>query len=784
MQHARRRGAALTVALALATGFAVASPATAGAAEPATVPVQVLTINDFHGRLVADGAQAGAAVVSGAVQQLRAAQPNTVFASAGDSLGASTFDSFIQQDKPTIDALNAAGLEVTVVGNHEFDAGFDDLVNRIMAPFDPATNPRGGAQFAHIGANVRTPEGGPALPETWTKDFGDVQVGFVGVVTEALNTLVSPAGIADIRIESMVTAANRGAASLKAQGADVVVLLVHEGAADTSLATATSNADPLGRLVNAASPDIDAIMSGHTHLVYNHAVPVPAWVDEGRAVTTRPVISGGQYGQALQRLQLQVDPVAGRVTSVSADVVPLRTNTTTPPATANWISNYPADPAVVPIVADAVATANVLGARQLGELTGPFRRAQALNTEPAPAPPMTENRGGESTIGNLVAEVQRAETGTQIAFMNPGGLRADMVGNNAGGYPAALTYRQAATVQPFANTLVAMTLTGAQLKTLLEQQWQPASSRPVLRLGASEGFTWTYDPAAAQGSRITSMQLHGAPVTPTATYSVTVNSFLASGGDGFSVLREGTERRDTGKVDLQAMVDHLAARGSLGPDWSQRSVGVSFPAGAPTAYAPGQEVAFALSSLAMTGSGDAQDSTVTVRLGEAVLGAFPVDNTVGTTQHDEYGRAGVSVTLPAGLPSGVTSLVVTGDTTGTTVTVPVLVEAPVPAETARVLDPQVGATVKGNPSERVSLQVLVGDAPVDDARGAALAAACEVRVSISGARTLAPTCASYDAQSDQFVVSWPPPRGRKGSGPATITVVAADQTIEVPVSVR
>ena len=221
-------------------------------------------------------------MLAGAVKQLRASNPNTVFAAAGDLIGASTFESFIQHDKPTIDALNEAGLEVSAVGNHELDQGYDDLVNRVMAPYDATTNPFGGAQWQYIAANLKLKAtGDDAVPATWIKEFGDVEVGFVGAVTEELPGLVSPGGIADIDVEGIVDSVNTEAADLVAQGADVVVMLVHEGAPSTNCATMNQAGTVWGDIVNTVSPDVDAIVSGHTHLAYNCSFPVAQWATEG-----------------------------------------------------------------------------------------------------------------------------------------------------------------------------------------------------------------------------------------------------------------------------------------------------------------------------------------------------------------------------------------------------------------------------------------------------------------------------------------------------------------------
>ncbi len=658
----------LAVGLGLATAPSALVTAPAHAADP--VEVNVLGINDFHGRIRSNGVEAGAAVLAGAVDQIRSQHPNTVFAAAGDLIGASTFESFINNDKPTIDALNEAGLQVSAVGNHELDKGYDDLVNRVMAA-GGADNPDGGAAWQYLGANVRhRADHSAALPESWTQDFGGVTVGFVGAVTEHLPELVSPAGISDLEVEDVVASANRTADRLKAQGADLVVLLVHEGASGTDCAAMDDDpSSDFGSIIDGVDGNVDAIISGHTHLAYDCRFPVDAWA--GRPVTERPVVSAGQYGYNLNQLTFSVDPATGQPLSLTTSLLPL----TTKNADGSYTANYPADPATTTIVDDAVAEADVEGAKPLGDVAGPFQRATKADGS-------TENRGGESTLGNLVAEVQRWATHSQntgaarLAFMNPGGLRADMLGTTPGDYPSTLTYKQAATVQPFANTLVNMDLTGKQIQTVLEQQWQPAgASRPFLRLGTSKGFRYTYDPGAEAGHHVTGMWLHGTPVQAARTYSVTANSFLAAGGDNFTEFAEGTARQDTGQTDLQAMVDYMA-RFAEGPalhvDHRQHAVGVQFPEGAPTWYHPNGTVSFDLSSLAFTGPGDRHDASLEVSLGDRLLGTFPVDNTSGDDGYDEYGTAAVRVTLPV-RSLGRRKLTVSGDTTGTKVTVPVRV---------------------------------------------------------------------------------------------------------------
>lgn len=506
--------------------------------------IDVVTVNDFHGRIEADGAAAGAAVLAGAVKQFREANPNTIFAGVGDLIGASTFTSFINDDNPTIDALNAAGLDVSAAGNHEFDQGWEDLRDRVQDRAD----------WEYISSNVFVTETGePALAPAWVKELDGVKVGFVGAVTEDLDSLVSPEGIADLEVRSIVDSVNAVADDLRdgdeSNGeADVVILLVHEGAESVDVGAITPES-PLGEIVYGVDDDVNAIVSAHTHLAYNHVI-------DGR-----PVVSAGQYGENLGLMNIQVDPKTKDLISITNEIKPL---------TAAGAPLYPAVPEVADIVAKAKAEADVLGAIKVGDITADFNRARQTAG--------SENRGGESTIGNFVADVQKWSTDADIALMNPGGIRANLAYASAGASDpdGNVTYREAATVQPFANTLVTLTLTGAQLKGVLEEQWQPAgSARPFLKLGVSKGLVYTYDPAGAQGSRVTSITLDGTPIDPAAEYTVAANSFLAAGGDNFSTFKQGAGKRDTGKIDLQSMVDWFDANKTASPDYAQRAVGVA-----------------------------------------------------------------------------------------------------------------------------------------------------------------------------------------------------------------
>ncbi len=600
------------------------------------VSIDVVTVNDFHGRIEADGAAAGAAVLAGAVKQFREANPNTIFAGAGDLIGASTFTSFINDDNPTIDALNAAGLDVSAAGNHEFDQGWEDLRDRVQDRAD----------WEYISSNVFVTETGePALAPAWVKELDGVRVGFVGAVTEDLDSLVSPEGIKDLEVRSIADSVNAVADDLRdgdaSNGeADVVILLVHEGAESTALSAITPDS-PLGEIVYGVDDDVDAIVSAHTHLAYNHVI-------DGR-----PVVSAGQYGENLGLMNLQVDPKTKELISITNEIKPL---------TAAGKPLYPAVPEVQAIVDQAKAEADVLGAIKVGDITADFNRARQSNG--------SENRGGESTIGNFVADVQKWSTGADIAFMNPGGIRANLTYASSGATDpdGNVTYREAATVQPFANTLVTMTLTGAQLKSVLEEQWQPAgSARPFLKLGVSEGLVYTYDPTAAQGSRITSITMNGAPLDAAGTYTVAANSFLAGGGDNFATFKGIEGKRDTGKIDLQSMVDWFDANKTASPDYAQRAVGVAVSPADADGYSAGDQVTVALSSLAFS-AGEPAPGAVSLSLGDTVLAQGAVDPAVVDTT-DEGGRASLTFTVPSGV-FGEQVLTVAVAGTGTTVQVP------------------------------------------------------------------------------------------------------------------
>ncbi|KQS14675.1 hypothetical protein ASG04_02200 [Curtobacterium sp. Leaf183] len=680
----RRRGIAAGTALATAGVLVALSVPSAAVAAPGDTTIDIYDVNDFHGRIAQSlstptpraGDAAGAAVLAGALDQLRGDDPSTsAFVSAGDNIGASTFESFIQQDQPTIDVLNQMDLSVSAIGNHELDRGRADLQDRVIGP-DDARN----AQWDYVSANViDATTGQPAFDPYSIQQISGKRVGFIGATVD-LTGLVSPDGISTLRMADITTSVNAVAADLQdgdeSNGeADVLVLLVHDGA-ETSAPSDLDNDTAFAKAVHGVTPKVSAILSGHTHQTYVHNV-----VPDGGTVP-RPVVQTGSYGFNLGHLQLTV--AADGTVGATAENISLVDGTFAP------------DAQVAATVSAAVAEADVRGAKVIGETDVDMRRAVQTDG--------SENRGGESTLGNFVAEVQRSATeerqGAQIAFMNPGGLRADLAGGD-------VTYKEAAVVQPFANTLVVLDLTGAQVKQALEQQWQPSTaSRPFLKLGVSEGFSYAYDPEAAAGSRITSMTLDGTPIDPGTTYKVTVNSFLASGGDNFTAFAGAAAKQDSGKVDLEAQVEYFEANPDVTVADDQRSIGVTVTPTPEGGFQPSDDVALQLSSLVFSSAPD-QPTTVSVSAGDQVLATGDIDPTVVDTT-DEQGTASLAFTVPTAADAPTSRAATTDEPLVITVGATRIV-LPVTVPLAAAVDPGTDPTDPSDPGTDPGTDPVAGD---------------------------------------------------------------------------
>jgi 5'-nucleotidase len=562
------------------------SPRIDEAAAPAAVRLQLVAFNDFHGNLepphVSISAPAtgtatvavpagGAAYFASAVRTLRERNPNTAVVAAGDLVSASPLVSSLFLDEPTIAVANAIGLDFNSVGNHEFDRGATELLrlqnggcekNTLREPC-AIDKPFPGAKFQYLAANVVRADGSTLLPPTGIKEFrtpaGPVRVGFIGMTLRGTPVLVSPAGVAGLTFADEAATANALVPKLKAQGADIVVVLIHEGGTTTGGYNARSCPGLTGDILpilEKLDPAIDVVVSGHTHRAYI--------CDYGRVDPKRPFLltSAGQYGTLLTSIDLTFDPRTRRVVAKSADNVIVQGEGFVGPSgqrvevTPSYPS-FPKDPTVDAIVQRYAAAAAPLAQRVIG-------RAAASVTREASA-------SGEQAMGDLVADAQLAATrpadkgGAQLALMNPGGVRADLL-VPAGGGP--LTYGQLFTSQPFGNTLVVKTMTGAQLKAVLEQNAYSSLPNPRVLLPSSN-FGYRYDARLPPGSRVLGMQLDGAPIDPAGTYRVTMNSFLAVAGDGYTVFNEGTAPTG-GDLDVNALESYIASQGVLQPPATTR----------------------------------------------------------------------------------------------------------------------------------------------------------------------------------------------------------------------
>ena len=546
---------AVMAALAPALGQEIRAPS------EATVALTILAINDFHGNLkppgggivIADSAGGDMRVAAGGaerlatlVKQQRAKQRNSIFVAAGDLVGASPLLSALFHDEPTVEALSLMGLDLSAVGNHEFDKGQDELKRlqnggcapssgvggaitqfRVSCPLRPFA----GATYHYLAASTVVRATGKTLfPAYEIRTFDGVPVAFVGLTLRATPEVVSPSGVAGLVFGDEADAINALVPELAAQGVAAIVVLIHQGgetADNRDYNGCPGMAGPIVDIVNKLDRAVGVVVSGHTHRAYNCII-------DGRLVT-----SADKYGTLLTRIDVALDPATRRIVGAHADNIIVSPDTVPDATLAALIAGYD-------------ETATQLADRKAGTITA------TLSREP--------NRAGKSELGDVVADAQLAATaapeegGAVIAFTNPGGVRTG-IGRNGGG---AVTFGELFAAQPFGNTLVTLSLTGAQIKALLEQQWQPEVTR-ILQV--SRGFTYVWYGVRPAGDRIPAngIRLDGRPLDPAASYRVTVNGFLVDGGDGFSVFRQGTDQRITGSADVDALDRYFAANSPVSP---------------------------------------------------------------------------------------------------------------------------------------------------------------------------------------------------------------------------
>ncbi|MFM5953236.1 MAG: bifunctional metallophosphatase/5'-nucleotidase [Novosphingobium sp.] len=544
----------------------LAACAQGGAIRPAAAPVQPVTvgivaINDFHGSiepprqsvLAPDGKggqvqvpAGGAAWLASAVDTVRSQYPYHLTVSAGDLISASQLASSIYLDEPAIGVMNRLGLDFNAVGNHEFDRGRTELLrmqNGGCAQNTPrkpcAVEQFKGAQFRFLAASTLTESGKPLFPPYMIRSFGSgrqqVKVAIIGLTLKGTPDLVSPGGIKGLRFADEADTINALVPVLKGKGADAVVVLIHQGGTQDSPGDPNGCAGFTGEIrpiLDRLDPRVDLVVSGHTHKAY-----VCSYGDLNPA---RPILltSAGVYGQLVTDITLQIDPAAHRVVAKRARNVivqsaPYTGSSRLIPNTALYPQFAPRGDvaAYVQTYADA---AKGFASRPAGKIAGP---ASGL------------------ALGQLIADGQLAATrsaGAQIALMNPFGIRSTLVPRDGG----LLTFGDLYAVQPFNNTLVTQSMTGAELKAVLEQGFDANGPEQVLI--PSAGFSFNYDKARPVGQRIAAMSLNGQPIDPAGMYRVTTNSFLAQGGDSFTVFA-AQRTAQIGVSDLEALEAWLKA---------------------------------------------------------------------------------------------------------------------------------------------------------------------------------------------------------------------------------
>ncbi len=546
----------LLVLFVLATMLALIVPAYAQY-QRGVWKIQILAVNDFHGNLEATSTLSFNGVPAGGVEYLathiankQAASPahKKLVVSAGDLIGASPLISALFHDEPTIEAFNEIGLDYNAVGNHEFDEGAKELKRMQKGgchPVDGCLDGDGfdGADFKFLAANVTDIKTGetifPAMGITQVKNR---QIAIIGMTLEGTPNIVSPSGVAGLRFMDEADTVNKIVGRLKSRGIETIIVLVHEGgfpSVGTEFNACPGISGPIIDIVNRTSDEVDLFITGHTHQAYN------CIIDD------RPVVSASSFGRVLTEIDLQIRRNDGEVQSIAIN---------------NQLvtRDVPKDADMTSLIAKYGAISTPLANRVIGSISADIKRAAT--------------RQEESSLGSMIADAQLAATADPgfgdavIAMMNPGGVRADLLfaSSTAGEGDGNVTYGEAFTVQPFGNSLVTMTLTGAQIEAVLEQQFAtpvPPATNPVrLLLQVSEGFTFAYSVSGTIGNMIdpASIMLNGVTLDPNAEYRVTVNSFLADGGDGFTVFREGTDRLG-GDVDLDALEKYLTANAPVPP---------------------------------------------------------------------------------------------------------------------------------------------------------------------------------------------------------------------------
>ncbi len=537
---------------------------------PKTVNVQILALNDFHGNLEAipstsSSGRVGSVPAGGAeylathIANLRALNPNTVVVSAGDLIGASPLLSALFHDEPTIEAFNQIGLDFNAVGNHEFDEGLVELLRMQEGGCHPADGCQdgdgfAGANFEFLAANVaydnqdddddkhgskHDDDLETIFPAYKIRKFDGVKVAFIGMTLEGTPTIVTPSGVAGLKFLDEAQTVNDLIPELKKKGVETIVVLIHEGAVQNPISSPFNScvgiSGPIVDIVNNFNDEVDVVISGHTHQPYNCVI-------DGKIVT-----SAFSFGRLVTKVYLTIDKKSGEVITMVAENKIVTRDVALNAGITALINKYK-------------TLSAPLANRIVGTISADITRAA--------------NTAGESALGDVIADAQFDATNDPgfgdavAAFMNPGGIRADLTFAQISGgeQPGEVTYSEMFTVQPFGNSMVTLTYTGAQIERVLEEQFAACTLATARILQVSAGFTYTYVASGPVCDKVdpTTIKINGVTVDPLANYRITVNSFLADGGDSFPTLALGTNRLG-GAVDTDALEDYLTAFAPVAP---------------------------------------------------------------------------------------------------------------------------------------------------------------------------------------------------------------------------